>query len=452
MIFFILLLNFLFPIDNYYYPYPDNPPANVYQQRRDDFRKHLFDGQVYLAFSSDFYTKEQHTKFRQNSDIMYLTGYGFKVAILFMSPDGFQIDGKTFFELLYVKKQDNMDKMWNGTRPNKEQIKQFSGIQEVFWDNEIDVNTLFANKPEMLIAPYTKGENFAPYKDYNYTPIEVDIPFIKNIQEKNPFLIINIDIKKIKLLREIKDKYEINLLRKAVDISVEAHKEVISQIDNIKYEYEIEGIMEGEFKRLGAENTAYNSIVGSGLNSCVLHYTTNRDSIHNNDLILFDCGAEYHGYAADITRTIPKSGKFNQEQKIIYEIVLNAQKLAINHCKPGVKHSSVDSIARAYIDSALIDLGLIETTAESRRYFPHGTSHYLGLDVHDVGTYTNLQEGNVITVEPGIYIPEGSDCDKKWWNIGVRIEDDILITKDGYDNLSKNLVKEIHDIEELIKK
>ena len=253
-------------------------------------------------------------------------------------------------------------------------------------------------------------------------------------------------------LNGLVDKYEINLLRKAVDISVEAHKEVISQIDNIKYEYEIEGIMEGEFKRLGAENTAYNSIVGSGLNSCVLHYTTNRDSIHNNDLILFDCGAEYHGYAADITRTIPKSGKFNQEQKIIYEIVLNAQKLAINHCKPGVKHSSVDSIARAYIDSALIDLGLIETTAESRRYFPHGTSHYLGLDVHDVGTYTNLQEGNVITVEPGIYIPEGSDCDKKWWNIGVRIEDDILITKDGYDNLSKNLVKGIHDIEELIKK
>ena len=452
MFLFLIFLNFLFPIDNYYDPFPDNPPAEVYQKRRADFRNLLDDNQFYMAFSSDFYSNMQHTKFRQNSDIMYLTGYGFKSAVLFTAKNGFDINGKIVSEFLLIKKQSDDDAKWNGKKPNKEQIKAFSGIEEVYWFDEIDVNKIISNKTEMLIAPYTKGEDFAPYKDYKYTPIELDIKFVRNITDSNPFLVPSVDTKLIKKLREIKDKYEINLLKKAVDISSKAHKKVISQIDNINYEYEIEGIMEGEFLRLGAENTSYNSIVGSGLNSCVLHYTTNRDTILQGDLILFDCGAEYHGYAADITRTIPKNGKFSNEQKIIYNIVLNAQKRAIEYCKPNIKFSAIDSIARAYIDSSLIAIGLIKTTMESRKYFPHGTSHYLGLDVHDVGSYGLLQEGNAITVEPGIYIPENSDCDKKWWNIGVRIEDDILITKDSYINLSEGLVKEIKDIEELIAK
>lgn len=450
MIIYLLLLNFLFPIDNYYYPYPDNPPANVYKNRRAKFSEMLYDGQIYLAFSSDFYSKEKHSKFRQNSDLMYLTGYCFSKAILIMSPNGINIDGKTYSEILFIEKQDNMDKVWNGTRPNKEQIKEFSGIEEVFWSNEVDLNSLFANKVDLLIAPYTKGENFAPYQNSKSIPIELDVQTVKTIMQNNPFMVVNIDLKYIKKLREIKDEYEIALLKKSVDISVTAHKKVISKIDEVLHEYEIEGIMEGEFKRLGAENTAYNSIVGAGLNSCVLHYTTNRHSILDDDLVLFDCGAEYHGYAADITRTVPKSGKFSKEQKIIYNIVLDAQNKAIKHCKPGVKQSSIDSVARDHIDNELIKLGLIKTRSESRRYFPHGTSHYLGLDVHDVGSYDLLKAGNVITVEPGIYIPEGSDCDKKWWNIGVRIEDDILITESGYINLSKDLVKEIEDIEELI--
>ena len=452
MILYLILFNFLFSIDNFYYPYPDNPPKDVYQNRREQFRDLMFDGQIYMAFSTDFYSKEKHSKFRQNSDLMYLTGYGFQKAILIMSPDGFDINGRIYQEILYIEKQDNMDKVWNGARPNKEEIKDFSGIEEVFWSNEVEINNILKNKIDLLIAPYTKGENFAPYQNYKSIPVELDIPFIENIKDNNPFLVMNIDTKQIKKLREIKDKYELNLIRKTVDISVLAHKKVISKIDEVLHEYEIEGIMEGEFKRLGAENTAYNSIVGAGLNSCVLHYTTNRHSILDDDLVLFDCGAEYHGYAADITRTIPKSGKFSKEQKIIYTIVLEAQKKAIEFCKPGIKQSSVDSVAREHIDNELLKMGLIATRAESRKYFPHGTSHYLGLDVHDVGSYDILKPGNVITVEPGIYIPEGSNCDKKWWNIGVRIEDDILITENGYENLSKDLEKEIDELEELISK
>ena len=442
----------MFGIDNYFYPFPDNPPPEIYKNRRNEFRKLLNDDVVYLAFSSGFYSNEKHNKFRQNSDILYLTGYPYFEAVLLLSKNGIDYEGELKYEILLVQKQDNMDKKWNGSRPNKKQIQEFSGIMDIFWLDEVDYKDFFKDAIEINVAPYTKGGHFTPYQGSVNVPIELKIDFFKIIKNHYPFIVYNMDMRNSKVLREIKDKYEINLLKKAVDISVEAHKKVIKNIKSIKNEYEIEGIIEGEFKRLGAENTAYNSIVGTEINSCVLHYSSNRAKVKSNELILFDCGAEYHGYASDITRTVPSNGKFSKEQAIIYNIVLKAQDRAINYCKEGIKFSEVDSVARFVIDSALIDLGLINDRSLSRLYFPHGTSHYLGLDVHDVGTYDRLMVGNCITVEPGIYIPKDSNCDKKWWNIGVRIEDDILITKDGNEVLSKNLVKDIKSLEELMNK
>ncbi len=445
----LLFITLLF--SNYYHVFIDTPPKEVYQKRRSNLKSILFEGEVYLALSSDFYSNDKHGKFRQNSDMLYYTSYPFKNAILFISKNGFNINGKIIFEFLMIKKQENNDKIWHGTLPSKNEIKQFSGIEEVFYDTEINFSSILDDVMEVSVAPYSKGEKFFPYLN-SKSPNDFEISIINDLREKNPFIIFNNEHKYSKKLREVKDEYEINLIQKAVDISVEAHKKVIKNIKKYNYEYEIEGEIEGEFKTLGAENTAYNSIVGAGYNSCILHYSNNRMSIKTNDLVLFDCGAEYHGYASDITRTVPKSGKFTKEQKKIYQIVLEAQKRAISICKSGVKFSDIDLTARSYIDSALIELGLIKTNSQSRQYFPHGTSHYLGLDVHDVGSYDILKKGNVITVEPGIYIPEGSNCDKKWWNIGIRIEDDIMITSDGNKVLSKDLPKEVKELEELMNK
>ncbi|GAA4392246.1 aminopeptidase P family protein [Hymenobacter koreensis] len=253
-------------------------------------------------------------------------------------------------------------------------------------------------------------------------------------------------------LREVKTPEEIKLMRKAIRISTQGQEEVMKALRPDMSENEVQGLHEYVYRRYGAEFEGYPSIVGAGNNACVLHYETNDKPRIGNDLILMDCGAEYHGYSADVTRTAPPSGKFSPEQKQIYELVLAAQEAAFAACKPGNEFQAPDKAARKVVEDGLLKLGLVKTPEEARRYFPHGTSHYLGLDVHDRGTYGPLKAGNVITVEPGIYIPEGSPCDKKWWNIGVRIEDDLLITQTGWENLSKDAPRTVAEVEAMMAK
>lgn len=251
-------------------------------------------------------------------------------------------------------------------------------------------------------------------------------------------------------LREIKTPEELVHLRRAIRISAVGQQEVMKALKPDMGEMEIQGLHEYVYKRYGAEFEGYPSIVGAGPNGCVLHYVTNDKPQVKNDLLLMDCGAEYHGYTADVTRTIPASGKFTKEQRQIYELVLAAQEAGFKACLAGVEFRGPDKAARKVIEEGLMQLGIIKTAAEAQRYFPHGTSHYLGLDVHDRGTYRPLQAGNVITVEPGIYIPEGSPCDKKWWNIGVRIEDDILVTPNSWENLSRDAPRTVAEIENMM--
>ena len=215
-------------------------------------------------------------------------------------------------------------------------------------------------------------------------------------------------------------------------------------------EYQTEAIVEYVFKHHGAEYPGFPSIQGSGENSCILHYTSNRKPLYSNNLLVSDIGAEYHGYTADVTRTLPVDGKFSPEEKAIYNIVLEAQQAGIDACKKGNKFWDPHKAAQAVIAKRLLELGIIKHSYEVNKYFIHGTSHYLGLDVHDAGLYNSLQPGNVITVEPGIYIPAGSDCDPKWWNIGVRIEDDILITEDQPEVLSSKAPRKVEEIENLM--
>jgi Xaa-Pro aminopeptidase len=206
------------------------------------------------------------------------------------------------------------------------------------------------------------------------------------------------------------------------------------------------------FKKYGAEYEGYPSIVGAGNNGCVLHYIENNKTKLANELVLMDLGAEYHGYTADVTRTIPATGKFTREQKMIYDLVYQAQEAAFRMCRTDSSFKAPHQAAKQVINKGLKELGIIEDENQKHMYFPHGTSHYLGLDVHDRGHYQVLKPGNVITVEPGIYIPEGSNCDKKWWGIAVRIEDDILITENGYENLSKMAPRKSEEIEALMAK
>jgi Xaa-Pro aminopeptidase len=252
-------------------------------------------------------------------------------------------------------------------------------------------------------------------------------------------------------LREIKTNEEIDLLRKAVAISCIAQNEVMKAIHPNMSETEVYGIHEYVFKKYGAMFEGYPGIVGVGNNGCVLHYIQNDKQQLGEELILMDLGAEYYGYTADVTRTIPVNGKFTKEQKAIYNLVLEAQEQAFKACKPGNKIRITTEISREVIATGLVDLGLIKDKSEVSKYFPHGVSHHIGLDVHDPGNYELFEENMTLTVEPGIYIPIGSECDKKWWGIGVRIEDDILITKNGYELLSNKAPRTVKEIEALMR-
>ena len=252
-------------------------------------------------------------------------------------------------------------------------------------------------------------------------------------------------------MRQIKSKNEIDLLKKAVAISVVGQIEVMKAMHEKMSEREIQGIHEFVYRKYGASDEGYPSIVGAGENGCILHYIENEKEEIENQLVLMDLGAEFYGYTADVTRTIPANGIFSTEQKALYQIVYDAQEASIQAAKEGSTFRDLYQISYDIVAQGLIDLGIISLPTEARRYYPHGLSHHIGLDVHDAGNYGNLEADMVITIEPGIYIPENSPCDSKWWNIGIRIEDDILITHDEPVNLSAAAPRKWQNIELLMK-
>ncbi|MCH1433748.1 MAG: aminopeptidase P N-terminal domain-containing protein [Flavobacteriaceae bacterium] len=264
----------------------------------------------------------------------------------------------------------------------------------------------------------------------------------------------NFDIDQLSLimasLREKKLPEELRLLKKAIQISAQGQIEVMKAINPEMTEREVQGIHQLVYKKYGAAHEGYPSIVGAGDNACVLHYITNDKTDLKNQLILMDLGAEYNGYTADVTRTIPVSGKFSPEQKALYQIVYDAQNAGIKAAQKGASFRAIGEACSKVVQKGLMDLGLTKDPQEYRRYLPHGVAHHIGLDVHDPGLYQNLDTNMVITVEPGIYVPQGSPCDPKWWDIGIRIEDDILITENGPVNLSAAAPRAWDEIEKLM--
>jgi Xaa-Pro aminopeptidase len=252
-------------------------------------------------------------------------------------------------------------------------------------------------------------------------------------------------------LREIKTPEEIALLRKAVMISAIAQTEVMKAMRPGMSEREVQGLHEFIFKKYQAEDVGYPSIVGAGHNGCILHYIDNyKPALDENELILMDLGAEYHGYTADVTRTIPVGGKFSEEQKQIYNLVLAAQEEAIKICRAGTSFNELYEATRKVINKGLAELKIIERETDQHLYYPHGCCHHIGLDVHDRGTYNRLKENMVITIEPGIYIPENSNAHPRWRGIAVRIEDDFLVTQKGCELLSSYAPRTVSEIEAMM--
>lgn len=436
-----------------YYQYDnDFLSPQFHQGRRDSLRALLPDSTAAIFFSSPERNRSNdvYYEYHQDPNFYYLTGLREPNSMVVIFKEAIWFQGKETKEIIFVQERNPQTEIWNGRRLGVAGAKEKLGIQTVlanrqFKDLDLPFNDL---KRTYFQLPYAMEEQDREESD-NLMGLVVafqqKIDSVSDIAENHLSMMMA-------QLRQVKTEEEITLLRKAINITCEAQNELMKQIHEDMAEYETEAIIEYVFKRKGAEYPGFPSIQGSGENSCILHYTANRRPLKNGGLLVSDVGAEYRGYTADVTRTIPPDGKFSKEEKQIYNLVLKAQKAGIEAAIVGNSFWAPHQAAQKVIAEGLKKLGIIKSESEVRKYFMHGTSHYLGLDVHDAGLYMPLQAGNVITVEPGIYISEDADCDPKWWNIGVRIEDDILIKEEGPENLSVASPRTISEIESLMKK
>lgn len=436
-----------------YMPYDDDLlTAEFHAGRRDALRELMPDNSVAIFFSNPVRNRSNDVDFEyhQDPDFHYLTGLDEPNSVVMIFKGDFEYDGQNTDELIFVQPRNETMEMWNGKRLGTEGASVQLGFEHALENTEFNTFDLqlgdrdniyhYAIPEDVSDDPYDKGDLYSLLADFEYE--------LSNIEEatSNDF-----QLKEwMAELRQIKLEEELVLMRKAIDITCAAQEELMRALTPDMAEYQGEAIVEYFFKNGGAEYAGFPSIVGGGENSCILHYTTNRKPLVEGDLLVVDIGAEYHGYTADVTRTMPVDGEFSEEEAAIYNLVLEAQTAGIEACQPGNKFWVPGQKAMSIIAQGLIELGIITAQKDARTYFPHGTSHYLGLDVHDAGLYGELEAGNVITVEPGIYIPADSDCDEKWWNIGVRIEDDILITEDGYEILSGCVPSTIEEVEAIM--
>jgi Xaa-Pro aminopeptidase len=416
-----------------------------HKERRDALRALMPDSSVAVFFSNPVHTRANDVvfDFHQDPNLYYLSGLREPNAVLLIFKEKRKIDSLFTDEILFVQKRSPKDESWTGKRLGISGAKTQLRVKSVLEGKDfLKLNIDYTKFSKLLCAPLNDDIH-----DDKYDPADL-FSMVEHFREKTKSK--NPDPQRLNecmaILRQIKTPAEMILLRRAIEISNQSHIELMRAMDSTWTEYQVQAAIQYEFMKRGAEACGYPSICGAGENSCILHYVTNRKPMDHNDLIVVDCGAEYHGYTADITRTLPANGKYSPEQKIIYD-VLEAQLAGIAKCKKGNEFRDPHKAALAIIKKRLKELGIIQKEEEYVQYFFHGTSHYLGLDVHDAGMYGPLEVGNVITVEPGIYIPAGSPCDPKWWNIGVRIEDDILITDGEPEVLSGSVPKTTEAVE-----
>lgn len=393
--------------------------------------------------------------FRPDSDFFYLTAYPEPEAVAVLIPD--RADGEF---ILFCRESDEEMETWHGRRAGLDGALNIYGADDAFPIEDMDD----------ILPGLIEGHERIFYNmgsDQNFD--QRVMSWVKQIRAKSragvvapdEFISLNHFLHDMRLY---KSRHEIKLMRQAAKISAGAHKRAMQNCKSGMYEYQVEAELLHEFTRCGARSAAYPSIVGAGANGCILHYTENRDAMNEGDLLLIDAGAEYEGYASDITRTFPVSGRFSTAQRQAYELVLAAQLAAIESVKPGNHWNDPHDAAVRVLTEGMVEFGILKGDPEElikeqdyTKYYMHRTGHWIGMDVHDVGDYKldnewrMLEPGMVLTVEPGLYMPAGMrGLPKKWWNIGIRIEDDVLVTKNGFEVLSKDAPKQADEIEELM--
>ncbi len=447
-------------------------PISFFKSNRESLMSAIGNDAIAIFYSNSLKTRSNDVeyRFKQDNNFYYLTGLEEPDAVLVLVPAGFspsvlKLAGKAtgkyyditldtvksdlkIREVLFLKERDSLREVWTGRTLGTKGAMEKLGFQLALPIDDFKSlirAIIFASRAKTIYFPYPTGCYEGKVKESIETLESILNSQRSRLQFSDPTPILA-------KMRMIKKPEEIELIKKAVDITVKAHRQVMMSCEPGMYEYELQALAEYVFTKFGSEYTAFPSIIGSGENSVILHYSSNRKKIKDGDLIVVDIGAEYHNYCADVTRTIPANGKFTQEQREIYEIVLRAQEEVIKMVRPGVSFIDLQLKAREVIADGLLKLGIIKDKNEVGKYFMHGVTHHLGLDVHDVGIPGNLEPNMVITIEPGIYIPAGSDCDSKYWNIGVRIEDDVLVTDKGCVVLSLGAPKTIDEIERLMKR
>lgn len=417
-----------------------------FKQRRDELLKRIGASGIAIAFAAKECVRSgtEYYLYRQNSDFYYLTGFTEAESIAVFIPG--RVAGEF---VLFNRKRDATKELWHGSYAGQEGACRDFGADQAFVIEEADVIL-----PQLLADRECVYCNVGGDRDF-----DAKINFWIN-QTKLDVSRKLVDIGTIvHEMRLKKNSHEVELMRKAAEITAAGFLRVMQRCRPGMQEFELEAELAYEFMRLGGRHVAFQPIIGGGANACILHYAKNTDKLIDGELVLMDAGVEYNYYCADVTRTFPINGKFTSEQRAIYEAVLTTQLEVIKQIRPGMKFNSLQLVAARVITEHLVSLGLLEGKIDDlvakqsfKPFFMHKIGHWLGLDVHDVGKYYAdderiLEPGMVLTVEPGIYIMPNISVANKWHNVGVRIEDDILVTENGCDVLTKMIPKTVAEIE-----
>ena len=401
--------------------------AEITAPRRERLAALLSDGEYVIVFAN---AQCKLQKFRQDKNFLYLTGLN--------HPELIYVAGKygsRFNDMLFIERSDPERIVWEGEKLDAKEATRISGIKQVRYLDEF-YPTLSGMCPLMQVIHANLG-----FAGLNQPPT-LAMHMLQPIRDRQPQIQIKQLNDLITPLRKIKDNWEVKQLQKAIDITGQGIEDIVSSATAGRMEYELEATLFYRMQVNGLQAWGFAPIIAAGINAATLHYEKNNCRIGENELVLMDVGADCNGYSADVTRCFPIGKRFTARQKQIYSLVLDVQKKVIAAVKPGVKLSELNDITKKGLAEGLIALNLIDSEDQVGRYYMHSVSHFLGLDTHDLGgREAVLEEGNVITVEPGLYLPEE--------NLGVRIEDDVLVTKTGHKVLSAKIPKEIKDIEKL---
>ncbi|HHC72474.1 MAG TPA: Xaa-Pro aminopeptidase [Thiotrichales bacterium] len=427
--------------------------SKEFARRRRQLMRMMGKGSIAVVPSAriQFRNRDAEFPFRQESDFLYLTGFPEPEAVAVLVPGRPQ--GQY---ILFCRERDPEKEVWSGRRAGQEGARERYGADDSFPMGDIDeiLPGLLEGRERLY---YTVGRDTE--FDRRLIGWLNDIRARARGGSRTPGEIVELD-HLLHDMRLFKSRAEIAAMRRAAKVSVEAHRRAMRFVRPGVHEYQVEAEILHTFHAAGMV-PAYTSIVGGGPNACILHYVENRSPLEEGQLLLIDAGAEHDGYAADITRTFPVSGAFSKAQRALYEVVLEAQEAAIAQVRPGNHWNDPHEAAVRVITEGLIRLKLLKGEVEKliekeayRRFYMHRTGHWLGMDVHDVGDYKVgeewrvLEPGMVLTVEPGVYVPAGSrGVARKWWDIGIRIEDDVLVTADGCEVLTEGAPKGVEEIE-----